>query len=106
MPSWLAAMQQIFTSILEWIGSARRHVQARLILRLVTIAALDRVNAFAVSATPQSEGEVWATFLTLQRRVACGVTIAAPRAAAHFERLQDKCPSPRTITGLRGDDTG
>jgi len=106
MPSWLAAMQQIFTSILEWIGGARRHVQARLVLRLVTIAALDRVNAFAVSATPQSEGEVWATFLTLQRRVACGVTIDAPRVAEDFERFQESCPCPRIITGLRGDDTG
>src|SRR5262245_35411506 len=98
MPSWLAAMQQTFTSILEWIGSARRHVQARLILRLVTVAALDRVNALPVSATPQAEGKMRATILALQRRVARGVTIDAPRVAEDFESIQESCPGRGVIS--------
>jgi hypothetical protein len=100
MPSWLAAMQQIFTPILEWIGCARRHVQARQILRLVTVAALDGVDALPVSATPQAEGKMWATILTLQRSVACRVTIDAPSMAEDLERFQKSCPGRGVISWL------
>jgi len=97
MPSWLAAMQ-IFSPVLEWIGGARRHVQARLVLRLVTIAALDRVDALAVSASPQAEGKMCATILALQRRVACRVTIDAPGVAEDLERFQKSCPGRGVIS--------
>jgi hypothetical protein len=91
-------MQQIFTPILEWIGCARRHVQARLVLRLVTIGALDRIDALAVSASPQAEGTVRAAILALQWSVACRVTIDATRMAEHLERFQKSCPGGGVIS--------
>ena len=65
MPAWLAPMRLIFGTIFEWTGRAGRHMRSRLVVRLVTIAAFNREDALPVSAAPQAEGGVRATFLTL-----------------------------------------
>ena len=50
MPAWLSPMGLIFSPIFEWIGRAGGHVESRLILSLVTIAAFDREDALPVGA--------------------------------------------------------
>jgi len=79
MPAWLVSMRRIFSSILEWIRRAWRHVQARLVLYLVTIGAFDREDAMSVSAPPQTEGGVRATILAQQRRISRRVAIDTSR---------------------------
>jgi hypothetical protein len=96
-------MRLILSPILEWIRRARRHVQTLLVLYLVTISALDRKDALPVSATTQAERGVWATVLALQRRIACWVTIDAPRMAEDFERLQKSRSRGCIITRLRSE---
>src|SRR5215510_8615112 len=91
MPAWLAPMRWIFRPVLQWIGSAGWHVQSRLILRLVTIAAFDREDALPISAAPKTEGFVGMAVFTLQRRIACGVTINAPGMAEDLERFHKSC---------------
>src|SRR5262245_60141571 len=97
MPARFAAMCRIFNSIFEWIRRSGRHVHPRLVLCLVTIAAFDREDAMPVSATPQADGFVGATVLTLQRRIACRVTIDAPRVTEHLECFHKSCPRFRII---------
>src|SRR5215471_3734821 len=97
MPSWLAAMRLIFSPVLQRIGGARGHVQSRLVLRLMTIAAFDREHALPVRASPKAEGFVRMTVFTLQRRIACGVTINAPLMAEDLERFHKSCPGIRVI---------
>jgi hypothetical protein len=72
-------MRLIFSPIFEWIGRAGRHVQSRLVLGLMTIAAFHGEDALPVSAAPQAEEGVRATIVTLQRRISRWVTIDAPR---------------------------
>ena len=77
MPAWLSPMRLIFNSIFEGVGRSGWHVQARLVLRLVTIAAFDCEDALPVGATSQAEEGVRATIIALQRCITCWVTIDA-----------------------------
>src|SRR5262245_12829368 len=97
MPAWLAPMRRIFYPILEWIGGAGRHVQSRLVLRLVTIDAFDSEDAMPVDAAPQAEEGVRVTILAPQRRVARRVTIDAARMHEDFVRFQKGRPRPRVV---------
>jgi hypothetical protein len=90
-------MRRVLSPIFEWIRRAGWHVQSRLVLRLVTIAAFDREDAVPVSAAPQADGFVGPTVLTLQRRIACRLTIDAPRVTEHFERFDECRPRIRII---------
>src|SRR5262245_27313936 len=105
MPSGLAAMRRVLTSIFEWIRRARRHVQTRRVFRLVTIAAFDRIHAVTIRTTAQAKGRVRTAILALQGRIACRMTVDAASVAEDFERFQESCPCPRIITGLCQDDT-
>src|SRR5262245_55333146 len=102
MPAWLVPMRQVCSSIFEWIGSARRHVQARLVLCLVTIGAFDREDAMSVRAPPQTEGGVRATFLAQQRRISRRVAIDTSRMHEYLVGFQ-KCFSRLSIVarGIR-----
>src|SRR5262245_42403793 len=97
MPAWFATMRRIFSTIFKWIGRAGWHVHPRLVLCLVTIAAFDREDAMPVSATPQAEGFVGATVLTLQRRITCRMAIDAPGVTEHLECFRESCPRIRII---------
>src|SRR5215813_1010862 len=88
MPAGLAPMRLIFSPVFGWIGRAGRHVQSRLILRLVTIAAFDREDAMPVGAAPQAKEGVRVTILAPQRRVARRVTIDAARMHEDLVRFQ------------------
>jgi hypothetical protein len=101
MPAWLAPMRLVFSPIFEWIWRAGRHVQSRLILRLMTIATLDREDALPVGAAPQAKEGVRATVIAPQRRVTRRVTIDAPRMHKDLERFQKSCPRARIVTRLR-----
>src|SRR5262245_53361130 len=93
MPAWLSPMRLIFGPIYERIGRAWRHVQSRLILRLMTIATFDREDALPGSPAPQAEGGVWTTILSLQRSIPGRVTIDAPRVTEHLVRFHKRCSS-------------
>src|SRR5262245_20287026 len=97
MPARLAPMHLIFSPIFEWIGRAGRHVQSRLVLGLVTIAAFDGEDALPVSDTPQAEEGVRATIVTLQRRISRRVAIEAPCMHQDLVRFQKGRPSARVI---------
>jgi hypothetical protein len=90
-------MRLIFSPIYERIGRAGRHMQSRLVLRLVTVAAFDRENAKSVSTAPQAERSVWATVLALKWSIPSRMTIDAPRVTEHLERFQKSCPRIRII---------
>ena len=90
-------MQRILHLILERIGRARGHVQSRLILRLVAIAAFDRENAMPVRAAAKADGFVRANIFALQRRITCRVTIDASRMAEDLERFDEGRPRIRIV---------
>src|SRR5262245_7301606 len=97
MPTWLAPMRLIFSPIFEWIGRAGWHMQSRLVLRLVTIAAFDREDALPVSAAPQAEGVVRVTILASQRRITRRVTVDAARMHEDLVRFQKGRPRPGVV---------
>jgi len=97
MPAWLSLMRLIFSPIYERIRRPWRHVQSRLILRLMTIAAFNREDTMSVGPASQAQGGVWATILALQRSIPRRVTIDTPRMTEYLERFHKGCSGIRII---------
>ena len=91
MPAWLIPMRCIFNSIFKWVRCPGRHVQTRLVPRLMTIAAFDCEDALPVGAASQTEESMRLTVIASERRVARWVTIDTPRMHKHLVRFEERC---------------